>query len=35
MVSETKRPVKPVAPNCESVAADCRASTPPVKKPES
>ena len=35
IVSETKRPVTAVAPNCESVAADCSASTPPVKKPES
>ena len=35
MVRLTKRPVMAVAPKAESVAADCRASTPPVKKPES
>ena len=33
--SLTNRPVTEVAPNCDSVAADWRASTPPVKKPES
>ena len=35
MVRLTKRPVMAVAPNSDSVAADCKASTPPVKKPES
>ena len=35
MVSETNWPVTAVAPKAESVAADCSASTPPVKKPES
>ena len=35
MVMLTNRPVTAVAPNWESVAADWRASTPPVKKPES
>ena len=31
----TNWPVTAVAPNSDSVAADCSASTPPVKKPES
>ena len=35
IVRLTNRPVTAVAPNSESVAADCSASTPPVKKPES
>ncbi len=29
----TNSPVIAVAPNCASEEADCRASTPPVKKP--
>jgi hypothetical protein len=35
MVMPTNWPVTAVAPNWESVAADWRASTPPVKKPAS
>ena len=35
MVRLTNRPVTAVAPKADSVAADCRASTPPVKSPES
>ena len=31
----TNRPVTAVAPNAASVAADCTASTPPVKNPAS
>jgi len=34
MVRLTNWPVTAVAPKAESVAADCSASTPPVKNPE-
>ena len=34
MVRQTNWPVTAVAPKAESVAADCSASTPPVKNPD-
>ena len=35
MVTLTNSPVTAVAPKADRVAADCRASTPPVERPES